>query len=51
MDKTIKQQCKKCSNSKSETILVIDSYNKVVQGLLTTEILEQKQKAKFNDSS
>jgi len=46
-----KPQCKKCKNTKSETILVVDKYNKVVQGIMTPTILNLKKKIKFNGST
>ena len=46
-----KPKCKKCTSTKSETIVVVDRYNKVVQGIMTPEILEQKQKAEFYDTT
>ena len=46
-----KPNCKKCQNSTSETILVVDRYNKVVQGLMTPTILNLKKEINFNDTS
>ena len=50
-NKQNKPQCKKCKDSESKVIIVVDRYNKVIQGLMTLEILERKQKAKFNDTT
>ena len=46
-----KPKCKKCKSSKSKTILVVDRYNKTVQGLMTPNILNLKKEMNFNDSS
>jgi len=46
-----KPKCKKCQCTKSETILVIDKYKNIVQGLMTQEILNLKKEINFNDSS
>lgn len=50
-DDNNKTNCKKCQNSTSETILVVDRYNKVVQGLMTPTILNLKKEINFNDTS
>lgn len=46
-----KPKCKKCTSTKSETIVVVDYNNKVVQGLMTPDILNLKKEMNFNDSS
>ncbi len=46
-----KPKCKKCKCQTSETILVVDRYKKVVQGLMTPTILNLKKEMNFNDSS
>jgi hypothetical protein len=46
-----KPKCKKCKSTKSETIVVVDGYNKVVQGLMSEKIISLKKESKFNDSS
>jgi len=46
-----KLQCKKCQCAKSETILVVDKYNKTVLGLMTPTILNLKKEINFNNSS
>ena len=51
ISKCFKQKCKKCKTFKNEIILVVDRYNKVVQGIITEEILEIKQKVNFNDTT
>ncbi len=50
-DKPTKPKCKKCQSTKSETIVVVDGYHKVVQGLMTAKILALTREIKFNDSS
>lgn len=50
-DKPTKPKCKKCKSSKSETLVVVDGYQKIVQGLMTPKILALKREIKFNDSS
>ena len=49
--KQSKPSCKKCKCQTSETILVVDRYKKVVQGLMTPAILNLKKEIKFNDST
>ncbi len=46
-----KPKCKKCKNSKCEILVVVNSQNKVVQGLMTPNILNIKKEINFNDSS
>ena len=46
-----KPKCKKCQSAKSETIVVVDGNQKVVQGLMTPKILALKREIKFDDSS
>jgi hypothetical protein len=46
-----KPKCKKCQCTKSETILVVNKYNKTVLGLMTPTILELKKEINFNDST
>jgi hypothetical protein len=46
-----KPKCKKCQSSKSETIVVVDGNQKVVQGLMTQKIISLKKERKINDSS
>ena len=50
-DNSNKQKCKKCQCTKSETILVVDKYDKTVLGLLTPTILELKKEINFNDTT
>jgi len=50
-DKPTKPKCKKCQSTKSETIVVVDGNQKIVQGLMTPKILALKREMKFNDSS
>ena len=50
-DKPTKPKCKKCQSIKSETIVVVNGKQKVVQGLLTPRILTLKRELKFDDSS
>ena len=50
-DKPTKPKCKKCQSTKSETIVVVDGNQKVVQGIMTEKILALKKEIKFNDSS
>ena len=49
--KPTKPKCKKCQSSKSETIVVVDSNHKVVQGIMTPKVLALKREMKFNDTS
>nr|WP_287413388.1 transposase [Pseudodesulfovibrio sp.] len=46
-----KPKCKKCKCTRTETIVIIDRYDKVVQGLMTPQILALKEKKKFNDTT
>jgi hypothetical protein len=50
-DKPTKPKCKKCQSTKSETIVVVDGNQKVVQGIITPKILALKKEMKFNDTS
>ena len=45
-----KPTCKKCQCSEIETVVVVDANNKVVQGLMTLNILNLKKEVGFNDS-
>jgi hypothetical protein len=46
----IKPQCKKCKCDDIRTVAVVDRYTRVVQGLMTANILIQKKEIYFNDS-
>ncbi len=46
-----KPKCKKCKSTKSEILVVINSNQKIVQGLMTPKIAALKKEIKFNDSS
>ncbi len=50
-DKPTKPKCKKCQSTKSETLVVVNGNQKVVQGLMSEKILALKKEIKFNDSS
>ena len=45
-----KPKCKKCKCKDIQTVVVVDRYKKVVQGLMTPDILSQKKEKSFNDS-
>ena len=45
-----KQKCKKCKSTKSEVVLVVDANKKVLQGVITPQILKLKEDV-FHDSS
>ncbi len=47
----VKPKCKKCKCDDMQTVVVVDRYNKVVQGLMTLKILAQKEEISFYDSS
>lgn len=47
----VKPKCKKCQCKDIETIVVIDRYTRVVQGIMTPNIVQQKKKLKSYDSS
>ncbi|VAW44956.1 Transposase, partial [hydrothermal vent metagenome] len=49
-NKQLKPKCKKCSHEDIQTVVVVDRYKKVVQGLLTPAILIQKEEIGFYDS-
>ncbi len=49
--KPTKPKCKKCKSTQSETIVVVDGYNKVVQGLMSQKIISLKKEIELNDSS
>ena len=49
--KSTKPKCRKCKCDKGEIILVVDKYNKIVQGLMTPAIMNLKKEINFNDSS
>jgi len=46
-----KTTCKKCKCKDIQTVVVVDRYNKVVQGLMTPRIVEQKREIENCDSS
>ena len=46
-----KLKCKKCKCETSEIVVVVNGVNKVVQGVMTPNILDIKQKVRFNDTS
>ncbi len=46
----VKPKCKKCKCENIQTVVVVDRYKKVVQGLMTPKILTQKEEVGFNDS-
>ena len=46
-----KQKCKKCKCEDIQTVVVVDRYTRVVQGVMTSKILTQKEEISFNDSS
>ncbi len=50
-DKPTKPKCKKCQSNNSQTLVVVNGNQKVVQGLMTPKILALKKETKFNDSS
>ena len=50
-DNPSKLKCKKCQCDKSDTILVVNRYKKVVQGVMTPNILNLKKEINLNDSS
>ena len=47
----VKPKCKKCKCEDIQTVVVVDRYARVVQGLMTTKILTQKKEIEFCDSS
>ena len=47
----VKPTCKKCKCKKIQTVVVVDRYKKVVQGLMTPNILIQREEIGFYDSS
>ncbi len=46
-----KPKCKKCKCKTSEVIVVVNGYNKVVQGLMTPIILNLRKEIEFNDTT
>ncbi len=46
----VKQKCKKCTCEDIQTVVVVDRYTRVVQGLMTPRILSQREEKSFNDS-
>jgi len=48
--KKVKPTCRKCKREDIQTVVVVDKYKKVVQGLITPKILTQKKEIGFNDS-
>jgi len=46
----VKPTCRKCKCEDIQTVVVVDRYKKVVQGLMTPRILSQKEEIGFNDS-
>ncbi len=49
--KKIEPTCKKCKSTKIEVVVVVDKHKKVLQGLMTPIILNQKREKAFDDSS
>ncbi len=49
--KVSKPTCKKCQCTELETIVVVNANHRVVQGLMTPELLNLKQEMNFYDSS
>ena len=47
----VKQKCKKCKCEDIQIVVVINRYTKVVQGLMTPKILEQRKEIDNCDSS
>ena len=47
----VKQKCKKCKCEDIQTVVVVDRYKKVVQGLIPPNITQQKKKVESCDSS
>ena len=46
----VKPKCKKCKCKEIKTVVVVDRYKKIVQGLMTPKIIIQKEEKNFNDS-
>jgi len=46
----VKPTCRKCKCKEIQTVVVVDRYNKIVQGLMTANILTQKKEIGFDDS-
>ena len=49
-DKKVKPKCKKCKCEDIQTIVVVDRYTRVVQGLMTQNIVQQKEELISYDS-
>ena len=49
--KQAKPTCRKCKCKEIQTVVVVDRYKKVVQGLMTPNILIQREEIGFYDSS
>ena len=49
--KRVKPKCKKCKCEDRQTVVVVDRYVRVVQGVLTPKILQQKREIENCDSS
>ena len=49
--KKVKPTCKKCKCKNIQIVVVVDKYKKVVQGLMTSRIVEQKKEIENCDSS
>ena len=47
----VKPKCKKCQCEDIQTVVVVDRYKKVVQGLMTPNIVQQREEIKSCDSS
>lgn len=47
----VKPKCKKCKCEDMQTVVVVDKYKKIVQGLMTPKIIEQKEEIENCDSS
>ena len=41
--KKVKPKCKKCKCENIQTVIVVDKYTRVVQGVMTPKILEQEK--------
>ena len=39
----VKQKCKKCKCEDIQTVVVVDKYTRVVQGVMTPNIVQQKK--------
>jgi hypothetical protein len=46
----VKPKCKKCKCEDIQTVVVVDRYTRVVQGIMTPTILTQKKEKSFDNS-